>query len=123
MPRAGGHGAPVDFQSQKGWVLVALGNAFWQLLHAEDLEAAVSDTAMRGGDTDTNAAIAGALLGAVHGAKAIPRQWREAILSCRAEKGRPGVHHPRPRPFWPIDTLVLAERLAQIAVPRESRPA
>lgn len=30
---------------------------------------------MRGGDTDTNAAICGALLGAVYGRDAIPAQW------------------------------------------------
>lgn len=38
---------------------------------------------IRGGDTDTNAAIAGALLGAVHGRDAIPSTWQRALLSCR----------------------------------------
>jgi ADP-ribosyl-[dinitrogen reductase] hydrolase len=32
-----------------------------------------------GGDTDTNAAIAGALLGARYGEKGIPKDWRDAI--------------------------------------------
>ncbi len=32
-----------------------------------------------GGDTDTNAAVAGALLGAVHGAGAIPPAWRSVL--------------------------------------------
>jgi ADP-ribosyl-[dinitrogen reductase] hydrolase len=32
-----------------------------------------------GHDTDTVAAIAGALLGAVHGASAVPAQWREVL--------------------------------------------
>ena len=105
---------PRDFQHQQGWVLVALRNAFWQLLHAPSLEAGVSDTVMRGGDTDTNAAIAGALLGAVHGISAVSGQWRDAILSCRPEKGRPGVHRPRPRPFWPVDALLLARRLVEL---------
>ena len=40
-------------------------------------------TVRRGGDTDTNAAIAGALLGAVHGRDAVPLQWRQMVLSCR----------------------------------------
>jgi ADP-ribosylglycohydrolase len=39
-----------------------------------DLEEAAADTVMRGGDTDTNAAICGALLGAVCGRDAIPEQ-------------------------------------------------
>ena len=47
------------------------------------------DTVMRGGDTDTNAAIAGALLGAVYGRNALPRQWIEKILSCRPSEGVP----------------------------------
>ena len=66
---------------------------------------------MRGGDTDTNAAIAGALLGAVHGMAQMPLQWTNQVLSCRPLAGREGVHHPRPMDFWPVDALALAERL------------
>ena len=69
---------------------------------------------MRGGDTDTNVTIAGAFLGALYGLEAMPRQWREGILSCRPAKDRPDVHHPRPRPLWPVNALVLSERLAEI---------
>jgi ADP-ribosylglycohydrolase/fructose-1,6-bisphosphatase/inositol monophosphatase family enzyme len=101
---------PSDFMTHQGWVLVALQNAFFQLLHAESLAAGLSDTVMRGGDTDTNAAIAGALLGAVHGRDAIPSTWRRALLSCRPLSGTPTAH-PRPMEFWPIDALELAERL------------
>jgi len=56
-------------------MLLALQNAFYQLLHASSLERGVVDTVRAGGDTDTNAAIAGALLGAVHGRDVIPQQW------------------------------------------------
>ena len=55
-----------------GWVKIAFQNAFYQLTHAADLEEGVVDTVMRGGDTDTNAAIAGGLLGAVYGEGAVP---------------------------------------------------
>lgn len=102
---------PADYLTQAGWVLVALQNAVWQLLHAESLEAGLVDTVARGGDTDTNAAIAGALLGAVHGLGAVPARWRLAVLSCRPLAGLPSVHRPRPRACWPVDALVLAERL------------
>jgi ADP-ribosylglycohydrolase len=34
-------------------VLTAFRSALWQLLHATNLEEAVVDTVMRGGDTDT----------------------------------------------------------------------
>jgi hypothetical protein len=65
---------------------------------------------MRGGDTDTTAAIAGALLGAVHGRAAIPPRWLHALLSCRSLEGSP-TRHPQPEAFWPVDALELAEAL------------
>ena len=102
---------PSDFMTNQGWVLVAFQNALWQLLHAPNLEEGVVDSVMRGGDTDTNAAICGALMGAVYGLEAVPGQWTGAVLSCRAEAGRPGVFVPRPREFWPVDALELAEGL------------
>ena len=65
------------------WVLIALRNALWRLLRASSLEEGVVDTVMRGGDTDTNAAIAGTLLGAVHGRDAVPARRRvKCILAC-----------------------------------------
>jgi ADP-ribosylglycohydrolase len=99
---------PADYVRQQGWVLIAFGNALWQLRHAGDLEEAVVDTVMQGGDTDTNAAICGALLGAVYGREAIPEQWVERLVGCR-----PDARSPRPRPerFWPADCLGLAMRL------------
>jgi len=100
---------PVCDGATQGFVLIALGNAFYELLHAESLEAGVVATVRRGGDTDTNAAIAGALLGAVHGRQAVPSQWRRMVLSCRPH----GRHAKRPRPmvYWPVDVLEVAERL------------
>ena len=64
----------------------------------------------RGGDTDTNAAIAGALLGAAHGREAIPARWILPVLACRplVEAGAP---RPRPMAYWPDDVLELAEAL------------
>ncbi len=102
---------PPDFMKNEGWVLIAFQNALWQLLHAPNLEEGVVDTIMRGGDTDTNAAISGALLGAVYGRDAVPERWTETLLNCRPEAGRTGVLHPRPQVFWPVDALKLAESL------------
>lgn len=103
-------GPPEDFMTHMGWVLVALRNAFFRLLHAPSLEDGVVETVHGGGDTDTNAAIAGALLGAVHGRAAVPARWTRAILECRPAPG-PGVARPRPPEYWPADALALAERL------------
>jgi ADP-ribosylglycohydrolase/fructose-1,6-bisphosphatase/inositol monophosphatase family enzyme len=104
------HAPPADYSRNMGWVLIALQNAFWQLLHAANLEEGVVDTVMRGGDTDTTVAIAGALLGAVHGRAAIPPRWLHALLSCRP-LAKPASQHPQPAEFWPVDALQLAEAL------------
>ncbi|MDD3470634.1 MAG: ADP-ribosylglycohydrolase family protein [Thermoguttaceae bacterium] len=102
---------PADYVHQQGWVLIAFQNALYQLCHASNLETGVVDTVMRGGDTDTNAAICGSLLGAVYGLDAIPRQWVDRILHCRPKAGHPGVHRPRPECLWPADVLELAAQL------------
>ena len=94
--RKAGSKAPGDYSTQMGWVLIAFQNAFWQLLHATNMEEGIVGTVMAGGDTDTNAAIAGALLGAVHGREAIPMHWMDRVLSCRPIAGLAGVHRPRP---------------------------
>jgi len=104
------HDAPADFTHQMGWVLIALQNAFYQLLHAPSLEEGVVDTVMRGGDTDTNAAIAGAVLGAVHGRKKVPPKWLETLLCCRPLPGT-STAHPQPPEFWPVDVMELSEAL------------
>jgi ADP-ribosylglycohydrolase/fructose-1,6-bisphosphatase/inositol monophosphatase family enzyme len=108
---------PADYMRNQGWVLIALQNAFYRLLHAPDLAEGIAATVMCGGDTDTNAAIAGALLGAVHGRESLPQSWRSLVLSCRAIDGAPGVRRPRPAPFWPTDALELAERLLVLSHP------
>lgn len=104
-------GAPTDFTRQQGWLIIAFQNMLYQLLHAPDFESALVDTVMRGGDTDTNAAICGAFLGAVYGVEAIPKQWRDAVLSCRPDASDPRVYRPRPESLWPVDALELTEQL------------
>jgi ADP-ribosyl-[dinitrogen reductase] hydrolase len=105
---AAADGPPEDLP---GSVLVALHNAFFELLDAKDFAEAVLRTVHRGGDTDTNAVICGALLGAVYGREAIAAQWQRMVLSCRPMPGQPEVRQPRPAQYWPVDALVLAERL------------
>lgn len=101
---------PASYERNAGWVLIALQNAFYQLLHAPSLEAGLIATVREGGDTDTNAAIAGALLGAVHGRDAIPARWRRLVLTCRPLPEARALK-PRPRELWPTDALLLAEAL------------
>jgi ADP-ribosyl-[dinitrogen reductase] hydrolase len=101
--------APRCDGASQGWVLIALQNAFYELRHARTVEEGLARTVLRGGDSDTNAAIAGALLGAVHGREGLPAQWRSMILSCHPVAGV--AAHPRPMAYWPVDAMELAERL------------
>ena len=103
---------PADYMHHMGACATALQNAFFRLLHAPTLEDGVVATVRAGGDTDTTAAIAGALMGAVYGRDAIPAQWRRMVVTCRPLARADGsVHHPRPRCLWPVDVMALAERL------------
>ena len=102
-----------EFEANPGWVRIALQNAFFQLMHADDFEAALVDTANAGGDADANAAIAGALAGAAQGIEAIPQRWILPVLACRplAEANAP---RPRPMDYWPDDVLEIAEALLRV---------
>jgi ADP-ribosylglycohydrolase/fructose-1,6-bisphosphatase/inositol monophosphatase family enzyme len=102
-------GSPACDGESPGFVLIALQNAFHELLQAGSLEEGVVATVRRGGDTDTNAAIAGALLGAVYGRGAVPDQWRSMVLSCRPHPLR--APRPRPMAYWPVDLYEQAEAL------------
>lgn len=102
---------PRDYCTQQGWVLIAFQNALWQLLHARNPEEGIVDTVMRGGDTDTNAAICGALFGAVYGIDAIPQRWVETVLRCTPNASDPKVRTPRPECFWPVGALGVARNL------------
>jgi ADP-ribosyl-[dinitrogen reductase] hydrolase len=86
-----------------------LHNAFGALLHAEDVASGVLAALQRGGESVVDAAITGALLGAVHGRQAVPAQWRSMVLSCRPHALR--TAKPRPSIYWPTDVFELAERL------------
>ena len=109
VKRAAKGAAPTDYFTHQGWVLIALQNAFW-CLHELDFEEALVQTVARGGDTDTNAAIAGALLGAHYGREKVPPRWLYPILACRP-LAECGALRPRPMEYWPDDVLELAEAL------------
>lgn len=108
--RAAASSAPTEFMQNQGWVLIALQNAFHHLVAGTPLAEAVIKTVAQGGDTDTNAAICGALLGAADGRSALPVSWQSRILGCRALP-LPQVTHPRPATYWPDDAMELAEAL------------
>ena len=67
-----------------GHTLLAMQVGLWAVTTPLSLVDALSATVMVGGDTDTNAAVAGAVLGARDGASAIPSEW----LDCVPERSR-----------------------------------
>jgi ADP-ribosylglycohydrolase len=96
-------GTPKDFP-KNGWVVHALQTAWWAITStdqgdARHLERALVQAVRAGNDTDTTAAIAGALLGARWGASAVPARWRRIL------HGWPGL---RAR-----DLIALAARTAR----------
>lgn len=66
---------PRDFMAQNGWVVRAFQGALAAVVGASSLVDAVERAVRGGADTDTVAAIAGALGGAVCGASALPQEW------------------------------------------------
>lgn len=63
-----------------GYVVDTLEAAVWCLLTTDSYKACVLKAANLGGDTDTVAAIAGGLAGALYGYNAIPKNWLDTLL-------------------------------------------
>ena len=67
-----------------GRTLIALQCGLWAAATPLGFEAALRQVVEAGGDTDTNATVASAVLGARYGASAIPERW----LACVPERDR-----------------------------------
>lgn len=65
--------------STKGYVIDSLRCATWAIQQPESFEDVLVALANRGGDADTAAAIAGGLLGIIHGEAAIPSRWKDRL--------------------------------------------
>jgi len=69
---------------QKGWAIKALQVALWSLRAEGTIEEILERVILEGGDTDTNAALAGAMLGASRGVEALPERWIAALREPEA---------------------------------------
>ncbi len=72
-------GLELDEGGSIGYTIRAMTAGLWAALNADDLEATLLDVINAGGDTDTNGAVAGAVLGARFGVSAIPKRWIERL--------------------------------------------
>lgn len=69
-----------------GYAPKTLAATLWAAHHAQDVEHGLSAIVSAGGDTDTNAAPAGAALGARFGLDAIPQRWRAKAAALRQDR-------------------------------------
>ena len=69
----------LDDPMDMGYTIKAMRVALWSMVNGGSLEEGLIEIVARGGDTDTNAAVAGAVMGAIHGAAAIPQRWAENL--------------------------------------------
>lgn len=63
-----------------GYVVHTLEAAIWCLLTTDSYEECVLKAVNLGDDTDTTAAVAGGLAGALYGYDAIPEEWHNSLL-------------------------------------------
>ena len=122
---------PRDFQANNGWVVRAFQGALAAVAGARDVRDALERAVRGGGDTDTVAAIAGALAGARWGGTQVPLSWqrrlhgwpgisadilvRQAALAAR--NGRPD------RVGWPSAPRVRSEHFLHTAPVRHPHDA
>jgi ADP-ribosyl-[dinitrogen reductase] hydrolase len=69
----------LDDPASMGFTLKAMQVGLWSLRQPPDPERVLVDVVNAGGDTDTNGAVAGAVMGARVGEEGIPPRWRDAI--------------------------------------------
>src|SRR5437762_4999746 len=83
VPREREGDLPIARAGEAGYVVHCVEIAFWFVAHDRSLEEALIALAQAGGDTDTNAAVAGALLGARYGDVALPPRWVDQITGSQ----------------------------------------
>lgn len=81
---------PIDGPDQ-GFVFFTAGVAMRAAGESRPFEAGLRQVVALGGDTDTNAAVAGALLGALHGTGELPQPWLERLADREAIEAEAGA--------------------------------
>ena len=72
-------GLAVTGLSTTGYVIDSLRSAAWAIQQPDTLESVLVALVNRGDDADTTAAIAGGLLGIIHGEAGIPQRWTQQL--------------------------------------------
>lgn len=99
---------------QIGHVRWAFTLAIYHLRQGTPYEKAIQDTLVMGGDTDTNAAIVGGMLGALHGVDNIPEFMKRPVLEFDCTSPVVGGHQ-RPAAYRSAQVEELARALLEQA--------
>ncbi len=104
VSEANRHGAdPVCRRATMGFPPACIPTCFYLLMTTDSFEEAITEIINLGGDTDTSAAILGALAGAYYGVDAIPERWLDGLQNregidawaiALAHRSRRGIHIP-----------------------------
>ncbi len=70
----------LDEEHSMGYTVRTMTAGMWAYTNARDFEETLLEVINAGGDTDTNGAVAGAVLGARFGASAIPERWLDELF-------------------------------------------
>mmetsp|Transcript_15555 Transcript_15555/g.25756 ORF Transcript_15555/g.25756 Transcript_15555/m.25756 type:complete len:345 (+) Transcript_15555:88-1122(+) len=111
----------LDCQKNMGHVKWAFLLALHFLRSGQKYESAILQTLMKRGDTDTNAAIVGAILGALHGSENIPEYMSRPVLSFKCDTEETSIDgeagsvekegHERPAKYNAANVKTLAKSL------------
>ena len=71
-----------------GYIGIALQNTIYELFNGSSFDTSITNIISRGGDTDTNGSIAGAILGAYYGYSNINKEWLFIIKSAVYERNK-----------------------------------
>lgn len=75
-----------DDKKYQGYFGIALQNSFYELFNGKSFEESMINIIKRGGDTDTNCAIAGGILGAYYGFNKLNKNWIDTIKNAKYDR-------------------------------------
>ena len=102
-------GPPRDYVAKQGWVPLRSVMLYISCFTLPQSKRQLSTLSCA---VATPIRMCGALVGAVYGIESLPERWVTTVLNCRPDRGNARVRQPRPRDYWPVDVLELAESLA-----------
>jgi ADP-ribosyl-[dinitrogen reductase] hydrolase len=79
--------------ARMGYFGIALHCALFEVANGHSFERSLERVVSKGGDTDTNGCITGALLGALYGISAIPDEWKSTVMNGTQRSGYPLGSH------------------------------